>query len=283
MSYKYSAESDYWSHAFWASLSRTFWGNTATVGAFGGFSLDSVGFRPDAAVRRRSCQGAPADDSCPENSVFGGVGYTQVLSPVAVAQLNLDTAYLDGFLANPYRQVAGIGYEVFPDRRLRTAVSVRGAYYFPRSKPVCRFSTVTTATFILARFHRRERRSLGPLRQHGRGAYLSPPQPRPGGAVPLSHVLPAAAGVLVRRSGQRRLQADVGPRVIEVRFVRPGDRPCPHAVPGGQADVGRRLLGVIPFFRWFAAGTFEISYGRYFQNNSFGDAHVLQAGYSMPY
>ena len=39
----------------------------------------------------------------------------------------------------------------------------------------------------------------------------------------------------------------------------------------------------IPFFRWFAAGTFEISYGRYFQNDAFGDAHVLQTGYSMPY
>ena len=33
VSYKYSAESDYWSHAWWASLSQTFWGNTATVGA----------------------------------------------------------------------------------------------------------------------------------------------------------------------------------------------------------------------------------------------------------
>ena len=42
-------------------------------------------------------------------------------------------------------------------------------------------------------------------------------------------------------------------------------------------------LRVVPFFRWFAAGTFEISYGRYFQNNSFGNAHVLQTGYTMPY
>jgi hypothetical protein len=37
------------------------------------------------------------------------------------------------------------------------------------------------------------------------------------------------------------------------------------------------------FFRWFAAGAFEISYGRYYQNDSFGNAHVLQTGYSMPY
>jgi hypothetical protein len=39
----------------------------------------------------------------------------------------------------------------------------------------------------------------------------------------------------------------------------------------------------IPFFRWFAAGSFEISYGYYFQNNAFGNAHVLQSGYRMPY
>jgi hypothetical protein len=38
-----------------------------------------------------------------------------------------------------------------------------------------------------------------------------------------------------------------------------------------------------PFWGWFASGTFEISYGRYYQNTSFGNAHVLAAGYSMPY
>ena len=31
------------------------------------------------------------------------------------------------------------------------------------------------------------------------------------------------------------------------------------------------------------AGTFEISYGHYFQNTSFGNAHVLQTGYRLPY
>src|SRR6185437_6463044 len=39
----------------------------------------------------------------------------------------------------------------------------------------------------------------------------------------------------------------------------------------------------VPFFRWFAGGTFEISYGYYYQSTSFGDAHVLQTGYTMPY
>jgi hypothetical protein len=39
----------------------------------------------------------------------------------------------------------------------------------------------------------------------------------------------------------------------------------------------------VPFFGWFAAGSFEIAYGHYFQNTSFGNAHVLQTGYRMPY
>ena len=38
----------------------------------------------------------------------------------------------------------------------------------------------------------------------------------------------------------------------------------------------------VPFLRWFAAGTFEVSYGHYFQNDSFGNAHVLQTGYRLP-
>ena len=41
-------------------------------------------------------------------------------------------------------------------------------------------------------------------------------------------------------------------------------------------------LRTVPFLRWFAAGTFEISYGHYFQNDSFGNAHVLQTGYRLP-
>jgi hypothetical protein len=43
-----------------------------------------------------------------------------------------------------------------------------------------------------------------------------------------------------------------------------------------------RLRGV-PFFGWFAEGSFEISYARFIQNTSFGDAHLLQMGYTLPY
>ena len=42
-------------------------------------------------------------------------------------------------------------------------------------------------------------------------------------------------------------------------------------------------LRPVPVLGWLSAGTFTISYGHYFQNTSFGNAHVLQAGYTMPY
>ena len=43
-----------------------------------------------------------------------------------------------------------------------------------------------------------------------------------------------------------------------------------------------RLRGV-PFFGWFAEGTFDVSYARFIQNTNFGDAHVIQMGYTLPY
>ena len=39
----------------------------------------------------------------------------------------------------------------------------------------------------------------------------------------------------------------------------------------------------IPVASWFSAGTFEVSYGRYWQSTSYQGAHILQAGYTIPY
>lgn len=279
LSYKYSAESDYWSHAWWASLSHTFWGNTATVGAFGGLSLDSVGFR----TRTPSCRAADGF-SCPLNSGFGGLGYTQVLSPVALAQINLDGAYLDGFLANPYRQVAGIGPEVFPDKRFRTAISVRAAYYFPAIEtglqiqyryyrdfyPGALQPGVTedpwglSASMVEGRIYHRLSRDLE-VRFLYRQYFQQPPA--------FWCDVPANAGCSPMSTAISPSYASSDPAIGPIRTEYPEVKLMWDATSWES----------IPFFRWFAAGTFEISYGRYFQNDAFGDAHVLQTGYSMPY
>ncbi|HZL21566.1 MAG TPA: DUF3570 domain-containing protein [Polyangia bacterium] len=277
LSYKYSAESDYWSHALWASLARRFWGDTATVGAFGGFSLDSVGFRG----RTPACL-AVDGFSCPLDSVFAGVAYTQILSPVAIAQVDLDSATLWGFLANPYRQVAMVGYEVLPERRLRTALSARVAYYFPEA---------STGLQLQFRYYR----DFYP------GSLGGAPDP-----------WDLSASTIEARI-YHRLRRDLEVRLLYRQYFQqppafwcdvasnPGCSPAQSAAPWNYASADPALgpvrteypeikliwdadaLREVPFFRWFAAGTFEISYGRYIQNDAFGSAHVLQTSYSMPY
>ena len=279
LSYKYSAESDYWSHAWWASLSQVLWGNTATVGAFGGLSLDSVGFR----TRTPSCRAAD-NFSCPLNSAFGGLGYTQVWSPVFLTQINLDVAYLDGFLANPYRQVAGIGPEVFPDQRLRTAISVRAGYYFPEIETGLQAQYRyyrdfypgalqpgesqdpwgLSASMLEGRIYHRLSRDLE-VRFLYRQYFQQPPA--------FWCDVPANAGCGPTSISVSPTYASSDPAIGPIRTEYPEVKLM------WDADSWQS----IPFFRWFAAGTFEVSYGRYFQNDAFGDAHVLQTGYSMPY
>jgi len=83
LSYKYSAESDYWSHALWASVAQRLWADTATIGLFGGVSFDEVGF--NNVQRTPTCLTA-GTRSCPLDSVYGGFAYTQVLSSVDAAR-----------------------------------------------------------------------------------------------------------------------------------------------------------------------------------------------------
>ena len=280
LSYKYSAESDYWAHALWASLAQRLWADTATVGAFGGFSLDDVGFRD----RTPTCL-AQGSHSCPLNSVYGGFAYTQVLSPVDVAQINLDGANLNGFLANPYRTVmiAGLsGPETLPTHRLRTAFSVRYAHYIPEAQSGIQlqfryyhdFDPTSlapqdpwglSASTVEARIYHQLTPNLE-IRLLYRQYFQQPPAfwcdvPTNSGCT--------AAGTTTAQWMYYSSDPALGPlrtEYPEVKLI-------------WEADALRE----VPFFRWFAAGTFEISYGYYFQNDAFGNAHVLQTGYTMPY
>ena len=272
LGYKYSAESDYWSHAVVGSLARRFWGDTSTVALSGGLSRDTVGFRG----RTPPCLAA-GGFSCPLDAVFGGLAYTQVLSPVAIAQVNLDSAYLSGFLGNPYRQVPGIGYEVLPDRRLRNAVSLRLAYYFPGS-----------ATGLQLQYRRYWDLDPGGNSSWGLSANTLE------GRVYHSLGRDLEVRLLYRQYFQNHagLWCDVmsnpGCSVMDDLHLSyfttdPKLGPMRTEYPEVKLLWDAEALGPYPFLRWFASGAFEISYGRYFQNTSFGNAHVLQAGYTMPY
>jgi hypothetical protein len=279
LSYKYSAESDYWSHSMWASVAQRLWADTATIGFSGGVSLDQVGFR---GLRTPDCL-VPPSTSCPLTSIFGGFAYTQVLSPVDVAQINLDATNMWGFLENPYRPYPPNSmYEVFPDNRLRTAVSVRYAHYVPEAQAGIQlqyryyhdfdpkaFSSDPwglSASTVEARIYKQVTRDLE-IRLLYRQYFQQPP---------------AFWCDVPSNPGCTATSTPINPNWTYAT-ADPALGPVRTEYPEVKLVWDAEALREVPFFRWFAAGTFEISYGHYFQNDAFGNAHVLQTGYSMPY
>lgn len=275
IAYKYSAESDYWSHGIGASFGRRFWGDTGTVRLSVGRGWDSM----SARGRTPECSPGVSALSCPLDVWFAGVNYTQILTPVWLAQVSYELAYLDGFQGNLYRSVPNFGYEVVPSQRLRHAIAPRTAYYFP-----------ATGTGLQA---------------HYRFYWDNYP-----GSDGLSMADPweLRAHTIEGRVYQQ-LTPDLEMRLLfryhwqnHAQFwcdtlARPG---C--YVPGSNYYSTDPKLGALttkypeiklvwdaaalrdtPFFRWFAGGSFEISYGYFMQTTSFGGAHLLQAGYRLPY
>lgn len=275
LAYRYSAESDYWSHGLGASLARRAWGDTATLALSAGLSLDTMSSRG----RTPACAGSGT--SCSLNSYFAGLSYTQVLSPVALAQVSAETAFLDGFQGNLYRSVPNFGYEVPPGRRERNAVGGWLAYYLPRSStglqlryryywdfypgtPEVSYDPWNLrAQTIEGRIYQKLTRNLEVrlLYRH--------------------HTQNHAAfwcDVVANQNCYEMM-----PPPVPYQSSDPKLGPVRTEYPEVKLFWEADSLRAVPFFRWFAAGTFEISYGYYMQNDSFGDAHVLQAGYTMPY
>ncbi len=278
LSYRYSAESDYWSHGFAGSFAQRMWADTATLALALGVSLDTMSSRD----RTPQCA-SPPSLQCWLHSYFGGLSYTQVLSPVALAQVDAEIAYLNGFQGNLYRSVPGLGYEVPPDHRLRNAVAGRVAYYFPSltmglqlhyryywdiypgtpktpydpwqlqahtvEARVYKQLTPSLEVRLLYRYHR----------QTGADFWCDV------GLNPACYTPPGVMMTPPYYSSDPKL-GPVQTNYPEIKFLWAAD-----------------ALRTVPFLQWFAAGTFEIGYGYYMQNDSFGNAHVLQAGYTMPY
>lgn len=276
LGYRYSAESDYWSHALAGSLSGRFWDDTATLAVSLGVSLDTM----SARGRTPKCAKAPST-SCDLNSTFGGLSYTQVLSPVSIAQVAAEVAYLDGFQGNLYRLVPNLGFETPPDRRLRNAEAGRIATYFPAT---------STGLQLYYRFYW----DLFPGTARTAG---DPWRVR-------AHTIEGRVYQKLSRSLEVRLlyrqhfqnhadfwcDVSANPTCYQSGTLDPpyfsGDPKLggvrteyPEVKLFWQADA----LRTVPFLRWFSTGTFELSYGYYIQNDAFGNAHLLQAGVTMPY
>lgn len=274
LGYSYSAESDYWSHTVVAGGTLRLWGDSATLSFSLGAGHDIVSKRVQGASPRPP----------PENTLqqaFAGVWYGQVLSPTMLLQGGYETALLDGYLGSPYRPVGARGVEVIPGRRLRNAAGLRWAWYFP---------VQGTGLQVHLRYY----------------FDLYPGSDAPyGGQDPWG-----IRSATVEARLFQRLTSSLEARVT-ARYYTQGsaafwceqarNASCLNGFGNGIYTGDPKLSQMstkylegkvywdaiswrgLPFVGWFAAGTFELSYGYYWQSTSYVGAHVLQAGYTIPY
>ena len=143
LAYKYSAESDYWSHGIGGSFGHRFWGDTAAVRLSVGRSFDTM----SARGRTPECRPGVSAVSCPLDVWFAGVNYTQILSPVWLAQVSYELAYLDGFQGNLYRVRAELRVRGRSGQAAAPRHRAAHAYYFPQTgHRACSCFTATTGT-----------------------------------------------------------------------------------------------------------------------------------------
>lgn len=268
LAYRYSGESDYWSHFLVGSATLRVWQDTGTLSATFGRGWDRVGRRVQGAAPMQPLQSL--------DTWMGGLWYSQVLAPTLLVQAGYEVAFLDGFQSSPYRQVPSRGPEVVPGKRLRNVVAARAAKFFPRAglglqlhyRYYFDFSTdgsdATNPWNV--RSHTVEGRvfqALGrDLEVRLTGRYYTQ------GAANLWCDASAASSC---SATSRYYTSDpklgpVGTKFLEVKLYW---------------DAAR-LRGVT-FLSWFSAGTFELSYGRFWQDTLFANAHVAQTGYTFPF
>ncbi|HEY7374495.1 MAG TPA: DUF3570 domain-containing protein [Polyangia bacterium] len=293
LAYKYSAESDYWSHSIGASYGSRLWDDTAALRVSVGRSFDTMQAK---GPNPPDCHQGPGQTSCWLNTWYAGVSFSQVLSPVMLAQVSYEAAYLDGYQGNLYRPVPTLNNQIefLPPHRLRNAITPRIAYYIPATSTGLQLhyryyfdfypgERATDSDPWLLMGHMIEARVYQQLtptlemrllfryyRQNHANFWCAPPN-KPTTLPPTEFCAMNTSPPSGYATGAVYFTADpkLGPLHTEY----------PEVQLVWEADALRE----VPFLRWFAAGSFEISYGYYFQNTSFGNAHVLQTGYRLPY
>jgi hypothetical protein len=262
LGYSYSAESDYWAHALALSSQYRFWGDSATLHVNAGLGWDGSWPR----TRTPNCPTAN-EFICRLTSYFAAVGYTQVWSPTFVTHISLEGSFLDGYQASLYRAVPNLGFENVKSERLRGVVSPRAAYYLPSSHTgfqlqyrYYRDDWGISAQMVEGRVFQRLTPDLEARFSYR--YYTQTPADFWCDWMAISNCYPPNAQFY---TGDPKL-GPVGTSMPEIKLMW-------DAV---------SLRGV-PFVGWFSEGTFDISYGRYFQNTTFGNAHLVQMGYTLPY
>jgi hypothetical protein len=264
LSYRQSREPDYISHTAGVQWTQGVWDNSGTFNLRLAGGHDTVGPMLDQNL----------------SVYFGGASYTQALSPTLLAQLGYEAAVLHGYQGNPYVSVPNVGHEKPPDERLRHTVAARVAKYLPSSR---------TGLQLYYRFyidqkslaadenpwdltaHTVEGRVFQELpgnlevrfsyRYHhqGKAAFWCLTDPSRGGSTECYGVFPRYASV----------DDKLGPLTTHTPQVK--------------LVWEARGLGGVPVLDWLAQGAFDVSYGYYVQSSKFGNAHLLETGYSLPF
>jgi len=299
LGYNYSAESDYWSHVVAGGAAFRVWGDTGTLSLSGGVGFDDVGKRVLGSAPTPAATGPCVPNGtrhCPLNQQFAGLSYSQVITPTFVVQGGYELALLDGYLASPYRTVPQQqGGEVVPDKRWRNAVAIRGAYYFPSIGTGLQLHyryywdqyyqlkwgfvptsaadplSTTGANPWHVRSHTVEGRVYKTLGRdvEVRATYRYYSQGSaafwcdPAGA--------AAMGTACYPSGTNLYTTDPKLTPVSTQYLE------------GKIYWDATRWRDTPIAGWFSAGTFELSYGYYWESTTYVGAHVLQAGYTIPY
>ena len=281
LAYRYSAESDYWSHTLSAGASWRLWGDTGTFYVFGGEGWDVVSRRVRGAnpmQQRLLCPSGDQAVSCDLDISFGGLSYTQVLAPTWIVQAGYDLAYLSGFQGSPYRVVPQTsGPENVPGKRLRQAATFRAAWYWPAG----RLGLQLHYRYYWDTYPGAKPETGDPWQLHSQTVEERVYKELPGhleARVSFRYYDQSAASFWCDLNLNAGCYAGAffttsDPKLGRMHTYYPELKLTWDAV---------ALTGV-PFFGWFATGAFDIAYGRYIQSTSFGDAHVVQVGYLMPY
>ena len=261
LGYRYSAESDYWSHSLSGSGALRLWGDSATLAGTLAVTFDGAWPR----TRTPDCPGAD-QQRCRLRSYYAGFSYTQVWSPTLVSQLTVEGGYLDGYQASLYRAVPNLGPEVLPLTRLRGVVTPRAGYYLPR----------TLTGFQLQYRYYRDDWGIGAHMVEGRVYQNLTRDLEVRASYRYYSQLPADFWCDWMR------QPDCYGQGATVYTADPKLQALATSMPELKLMWDAVRLRSVPFLGWFAEGTFEISYARLIQNSVFGNAHLLQMGYTLP-
>jgi hypothetical protein len=285
-----SREPDYHSMSAGLSLSREIWERTGTISLSAAYTHDDIKPPPLSMVSEKDLDVA-----------FAGISYTQVLSPTVTAQASYEFFFQNGYIGNIYLRHPDYGAERLPTKRGRHALAFRIGtvlpevtagvqlsyrFYFDQAALTALSPWGMTAHTLEGRFFKNLHRDVElrlSYRFHWQGKSLFWCNSRPefGGQI-------SCFG-----QGARYTSWDV-------KFGN-----YTTHLPEVKVFWDMHGLQGVPLLRFLAHGTFDVSYGYYFESTpygakftdqtappvlgelpfsrSHGGAHYVQTGYSLPF